>query len=492
MAEASPAGSGGAPRPSPPPADGMLQIRGGVGGLSFQFEELLAGAAALDGVVRQLASVEAEAEAVRRALFSYQSDSYPSGSNAIVAVGEGGQALGRVRAELERLTREVRASHREYEFTEARNALLLRMGVYGPGALPGPGVLGVPPSFGLPPVRVRDVVEYGIAGAPAKLALLLGISAPLAGGMGATSGTGDARRIIRTLAAAPGLEFLKPRPVRIAARETAVVDADLSPAGLLLRAEAVGRTSGDIEVLQLGDGGHRAWVVVFPGTQLGGPSEGTNPFDPAGIAEGLGYDSEETSAAILQALHEAGAGAGEQLAAVGYSQGGIHAMNLSQDKAILSEYDLKFVLTAGSPVGGIEPAPGISTLHLEHEQDWVPGADGLPNADTRDRVTVTLTNPLDIPAWKDFGLGPGHRLGNYAAGAETIAASGDPSLQASAAALAAVVGAGGAATATRFSLRREAMPAHRGAIRAPGPRHPAGPPAQRRPDSQPQPQGPLA
>ena len=66
-------------------------------------------------------------------------------------------------------------------------------------------------------------------------------------------------------------------------------------------------------------------------------------------------------------------------------------MNLSQDKAFLADYDLKFVLTAGSPVGGIEPGAGISSLHLEHEQDWVPGADGLPNPDTRDRVTVTLT-----------------------------------------------------------------------------------------------------
>jgi hypothetical protein len=236
--------------------------------------------------------------------------------------------------------------------------------------------------------------------------------------------------------------------------------------------------------------------VIIPGTQLGGLPAGTNPFDPAGVAEGLGYGSEETASAIRRALDEAGAGAGEQIAAVGYSQGGIHAMNLSQNEAFLAEYDLKFVLTAGSPVGGIEPAPGISTLHLEHEQDWVPGADGLRNADTRDRVTVTLTNPLVIPAWQDFGLGPGHRLGNYADGADAVSASSDPSLRASAAALAAVVGAGGAASATRFSLRREAMPAHGGAALAPGPRRiPAGTQA-RQPENQPenrrQPRAPSA
>lgn len=466
MSEATPAGSGGAPRPSEPPADGTLRIRGGVGGLGFQFEELLAGAAALDDIVRQLGSVEVEADAVRRSLFPYQPDAYESGSNAIIAVGEGGQAVGRVRTELERLTREVRATHREYEFTEARNALLLRMGIGGAGPWLGAGALGLPPLFALPPVSVRDSVEDGIATVPARLAMLLGLPAPLAGTIGALGGPADVPRMVRDLSAAPGLEFLKPRPVRIAGSETRVEDVDVSPAGLLLRAQEVGSTSGDIEVLRTGEGGNRAWVLIIPGTQLHGLPDGANPFDIGGIAEALGYGSRETDAAIREALREAGAQAGEQIAAVGYSQGGIHAMNLSQDRAFLAEYDLKYVLTAGSPVGGIEPAPGISSLHLEHQQDWVPGADGLPNPDTRDRVTVTLTNQLEIPEWKDFGLGPGHGLENYANGAEAVAASRDPSLQASTAALAAVVGAGGAATVTRFSLRREAAPAQPGSTSA--------------------------
>ena len=282
------------------------------------------------------------------------------------------------------------------------------------------------------------------------------------------SGPAGIRGMIRDLTAVPGLEFLKPRPVSVVGRETAAADVDLSPAGLLRRADAVGRTSGDIEVIQTGTGGSRAWVLVIPGTQLGGLPEGTNPFDTAGIAEALGYDSEKTTAAIRQALREAGVEAGEQLVAVGYSQGGIHAMNLSRDKAFLAEFHLTYVLTAGSPVGGITPEPGIGSLHLEHQHDWVPGTDGMANADTRDRVTVTLTNDLVLPAPKEFGLGPGHRLENYAAGAEAVAVSRDPSLQASTAALAAVVGTGGAAAVTRFSLRRD-LPSARTAAAVPGP-----------------------
>jgi hypothetical protein len=133
-------------------------------------------------------------------------------------------------------------------------------------------------------------------------------------------------------------------------------------------------------------------------------------------------------------------------------------MNLSQDKAFLAEYRLKYVLTAGSPVGAITPEPGVSSLHLEHRQDWVPGSEGLPNPDTKDRVTVTLNGLVRTPPGEDSGLGPGHRLTNYEAGARAVSASPDPSLAASTAALAGVVGAGGTARATRFQLVRAPKP----------------------------------
>ena len=107
-----------------------------------------------------------------------------------------------------------------------------------------------------------------------------------------------------------GLEFLQPRPVRIAGEETGTEDVDLSPAGLLLRAEAVGRTSGDIEVLQIANGSQRAWVVIIPGTQPDGLPAGTNPFDTAGIVEALGYGSAETNAAIREALQQGRSGSG--------------------------------------------------------------------------------------------------------------------------------------------------------------------------------------
>ncbi|UVJ39443.1 hypothetical protein [Arthrobacter sp. CJ23] len=451
MAEVTPIGSGGAPHPMAPPPDGTLQIRGGVGGIAFQFEELLAGAAALDELHGQLQDIEREAEAVRQALFPYQADSYASGSNAVNAVGEGGREVGRVRDQLYRISREVRASHREYEFTEDLNALQLRAGLRNPALESGLR----PDNFGK--FSRRDVADSLVAQAPFIIGTLLGLPAAALGFATTIAGPMDVRATLKAITGMPGFGFLKPRPVTVEKSASGVETVDATMAAQLERLDTFGNnnTRGEIEIQEFNQDGIKRWVVLIPGTQHEDEIGGSNPLDEAGIVDGLGYDSAETNAAILEALHAAGAKAGEQVVAIGHSQGGIHAMNLSQDKAFLAEFDLKYVLTAGSPVGGIEAEPGISSLHLEHEQDWVPGADGLPNADTKERVTVTLTNDVATPEGEDPGLGPGHKLQNYADGARLVSASSDPSLMASTAAFAGVAGAGGVATVTRFKLTRE-------------------------------------
>ncbi|GAA3320759.1 hypothetical protein [Arthrobacter ramosus] len=454
MAEVAPIGAGGTPHPRTPEPDGTLRIRGGVGGIRFQFEELLAGAAALDGLVLQLQAIEVEAEAVRVALFPYQASSYTSGSNAIIAVGDSGRDIGRVREQLQRIGNDVRASHREYEFAESHAAIRLRMGMGMPVLTTGPNPLD-PGLRGATEGAVRDLTRI--------LALMMGLPPAAANLSGATVGPTDVGAVLRAIVAVPALAFLRPRPISVSRSETATKSVDLSAAGMLRELDHVGATSeGEIEVVQVDKDGERAWVVLIPGTQPGNPPGGSNPLDEAGIAEALGYNSMETSKAIRQALLEAGAAAGETVVAVGHSQGGIHAMNLSKDKAFLAEYDLKFVVTAGSPVGGITPQTGIASLHLEHEQDWVPGAEGKANPDTKDRVTVTMTNPVILEPGEDQSIGPAHKLSRYEEGAKLVQLSSDPSLAASTATLGGILGAGGVAKVSRFKLTREAPPAPRG------------------------------
>jgi hypothetical protein len=450
MAEVAPVGGGGAPHPRTPEPDGTLRIRGGVGGIKFQFEELLAGAAALDGLVLQLQAIEVEAEAVRVALFPYQASSYSSGSKAIISVGESGRDIGRVREQLQRIGKDVRASHREYEFAESHAAIRLRMGLGMPafGAGPNPLDLGG-----------RDATEGVVQDLPRLLASMMGLPPAAASLVGALAGPTDVGAVLRAIVATPALAYLRPRPISVNRGETITKSVDLSAAGMLQELNHVSDSAeGEIEVVQVDKDGERAWVVLIPGTQPGNPPGGSNPLDEAGIAEALGYNSMETSKAIRQALREAGAAAGETVVAVGHSQGGIHAMNLGQDKAFLAEYDLKFVVTAGSPVGGITPQAGIGSLHLEHKHDWVPGADGKVNADTKDRVTVTMTNPVSLAPGGDPGIWSAHKLTGYEEGAKLVQLSSDPSLVASTATLGGILGVGGAAKVSRFKLSREAAP----------------------------------
>lgn len=454
MAEVSPGGGGGPLRPQVPLPDGELSIRGGVGGISFQLSELAAGAGALEVLAGTLTAVEVATDRVWQELCNYANEPRSSGVAALDSVGEGRRAVGAVRKELQDIGNQVRACQREYEAAESNSGQNLRVGMGSFELLAAQGM-----DSGLTGYMNRETSEALARNVPLMLGLLLGVRPDSAFAAAAALRPGSRASgvpsIIRILAEG-GFPDLKPRPVNAVEEVTSEMDLDASPAGLLARARSVGAEGqGRIEIIQTVHDGHNAFIVIIPGTQPGSPSGGDNPFDEAGIAEGLGYDSEYTVAAIRAALREAGAEAQDQVVAVGYSQGGVHAMNLSHDKAFLTEYDLKYVLTAGSPVGGITPQPGVSSLHLEHRQDWVPGSDGVPSPDTKDRVTVTMTNRVQTPAGEEAGLGPGHRLTNYEAGARAVTASDDPSLMASSAALAGVVGAGGAATATRFRMVRE-------------------------------------
>ncbi|XAS67326.1 hypothetical protein V3C33_18105 [Micrococcaceae bacterium Sec5.7] len=467
MAEVTPSGSGGPLRPSEPAADGHLQIRGGVGGIRFQLEELLAGAAELDVLAAELTAVEIEARRIWAELCPYQYDPRTSGTAALIAVGEGGHAVRTVREEIQDISSQVRASHREYENAEAGASLALRTGLNNEHLL-----IPFLSDLGLTRCLNRDSAEAVAANLPLAMGLMLGISqgrlaSLLAADMAAGRQFSTVGAVVRRLTEA--VPMIKARPISISDKITADIQLDASPAGLLdLCRKIDAEGDGKIAVVEVENNGKKAFIVVVPGTQPRGRPGGDNPFDEAGIAEGLGYGSEHMNQAIRSALEQAGAKAHDQVVAVGYSQGGIHAMNLSQDKAFLAEYDLKYVLTAGSPVGGITPAPGISTLHLEHRQDWVPGSDGTQSPDTRDRVTVTLTNRVLTAQGEDPGLGPGHKLSNYEAGASAVAASNDPSLVASTSVLAGVVGAGGAAKATRFSLKRDTLARKSAVLLAPG------------------------
>jgi hypothetical protein len=458
MADVTPSGSGGPIELTGPAVDGGLEIRGGVGGITFQLEELMVGAGRLDTLADELASVEAEMHRIWGDLGAFQNDSRPSGTEALLSVGEARWSVQAVREELQEISKHVRASKHDYEAAEAWASFARGLG----GGLTSPDTMGQQAvDFRLGSVPNREVTEL-VAG-PLAMAALLALS-PERFFIALSVDLAARRHIAAAVPLLTGIlgrsaASLQPRPVTVDRKESVPIDFDGSPAALLERVRIIGeRGEGYVEVIEVDNRGHKAYVVVIPGTQAGGELGGANPFDEAGIAEGLGHRSAEVNAAMVEALRAAGAERGAPVVAVGYSQGGIHAMNLAADELFLNEYDMKYVLTAGSPVGGIVPATDVTSLHLEHRQDWVPGTDGTPNPDAKHRVTVTLGNPVTTPDGGELGIGPGHRLSNYTGGARLIAESNDPSLTASTAVLAGVLGAGGTATATRFALTRAKLP----------------------------------
>jgi hypothetical protein len=426
MTEVTPSGSGSI-HVSGPPDDRLLSIRGGVGGIRFQLEELGGGAEKLDDLASELSGLEVEIRRIWEDLVPFQELPRWTGSLAMNAVGESARSIQTVRTELQRISSQVRACKQEYELADA---------------------LGVTAGTGLPLIggeleMQSDFWRTGFLNrrAAENLTAMAVHATPLA----------------KTLVEAT-LPKMRPRPIDVQRQESMPIDFDPSPAGLLERIRLIDeRGAGFIEVVEVEKAGQKAYVVVIPGTQLNTPDE--NPFGLNGIVEGVGNSSGNVNAAVREALRAAGARKGATVVAVGYSQGGIHAMNLAADEVFLNDYDLKYVLTAGSPVAGIRPGPDVNTLHLEHRTDWVPGTDGAPNRDTRNQVTATMNSDFYLQAGERAGIGPGHQLSSYQEGARAVSASADPSLVASTTALGAALGAGGTATATRFSLSRTKAPA---------------------------------
>lgn len=426
-------------------------VRGGVGGIAFSLEELLGGAEKLDLLAEQLEDSERELQSIRTALWDLRNDPWNTGAAALDSVDSALGALYAVRVSFQVLGSGVRRSMLDYQAAEQKAALLRAVGL-GPEPGTGSAFFQWPPGL--------DQVESTLGTAPLTAGLLLGIApGKFAALIAADLVLGRRFGAIRPLVAAiaDAHPQLAPRPISAEAGAPQVMTLVPTPAGLLKRVQLLeDLPDPTVEVVRLaGSGsGSPAYVVVIPGTQNSAPLGGSNPFDVAGIAEALGFGSPETTAAVHAALTEAGAVAGDPVVAVGYSQGGIHAMNLAQNDDFLADFDLRYVLTAGSPVGDVQLRPGVESLSLEHRQDWVPGSDGTPNRDARNQVTVTLTDPVATPAGQGLGLGPGHRLDSYVAGAEKVDQSQDPSLVASRGALTGILGTGGTATAVRFTMTR--------------------------------------
>jgi hypothetical protein len=129
-----------------------------------------------------------------------------------------------------------------------------------------------------------------------------------------------------------------------------------------------------------------AWVVAVPGTQAWTPG-GATPTDLTTNLQEVGGVADDMTTATVEAMRLAGMRQGDRVLVAGHSQGGMTAMSVAA--AVGGYYDVRAVLTAGSPdvPGGVPP--GVQVRAYRHTEDVVPQLDGRPDEGGRQLSVVT-------------------------------------------------------------------------------------------------------
>lgn len=212
-------------------------------------------------------------------------------------------------------------------------------------------------------------------------------------------------------------------------------------------------STGVISVLRTDHAdGTTSWVVVVPGTAdwgLGGP----NPQDLLTNFQAVAGMPTDMETAVIAAMRQAGVGPDDPVGLYGHSQGGIVVTRLAGDPGVAEHYNITTLLTAGSPVGGIDLPDSVSALHLENGGDAVPALDAAQNPGSPHRITVSVnTTGSGIVKYP-------HHASHYAQALENMPA--DPNVKAWNAQMRGLTGAGeegAVTTAYVFDIERERMP----------------------------------
>lgn len=252
--------------------------------------------------------------------------------------------------------------------------------------------------------------------------------------------------------AAPTVVLPRADPPQLAAPRTAAdVLGNVAASYPERQGGAAGTPPSTISVQRLQHpDGTVGWVVEIPGTQsssFGGdvPSDMTTN---ARLTAGL---PDDMSTAVLHALEDAGVGAGEPVALAGHSQGGMVAVAAASLAA--GAYDVRAVLTAGSPDVPRRVPAKVHVRHYRVDEDLVPQTDARPDTESSNVVVIRRSvGPQNVTH--------AHALTGYVRTAELAQdqLAGSPAMRDFDAALADVLGPDGTtATTSQYSVTRNAQ-----------------------------------
>ncbi|GAB3033355.1 hypothetical protein GCM10011376_30910 [Nocardioides flavus (ex Wang et al. 2016)] len=181
---------------------------------------------------------------------------------------------------------------------------------------------------------------------------------------------------------------------------------------------------GAIQVQQVGRAPDERYIVYLPGTEdmRPVPAAGDRARDMETNYQLIGRTDSSYGHGIQEAMTEAGL-AGKEVMLVGHSQGGMVATSLAADPDFARHFDVRHVVTAGSPTAQVPYVPdGTGALHLENRGDAVPLLDGEDNPDQPLRTTVRFDAG-------DHDVVDNHGLDRYALGAAAVDASSNGSIR---------------------------------------------------------------
>ncbi len=276
-----------------------------------------------------------------------------------------------------------------------------------------------------------EVADLGVHGV-----LSVVPSAPLAAGLAASGLYGQPTTAIARPEGAP----------RRGAEPVAGVGALVAGAGRL-RVAASGIPAAVDVARTPGAPGEPGRVVVFlPATQAGVDGGGSNPADMDTNLLAVAGRSTAVTDGTIEAMRQAGVLPGDEVAFVGFSQGGLSAVQLAADPRVRAMSTPRAVVTAGSPTATQTPPGDVTVLSLEHDGDPVPALDGAQNP--------------DLPGWTTVRAVPDgepHDADSYARTGALVDASDDPSLVDTRAALEPFLAMDETTTVSRFRLVRTGL-----------------------------------
>lgn len=190
-----------------------------------------------------------------------------------------------------------------------------------------------------------------------------------------------------------------------------------------------------------------AYVAYVAGTVTFDPLETGEPLDMESNVLNMVDDSSASAEALREALAAAGADESSQVQLVGYSQGGAAEARV----AASGEFDVRGILTFGSPTGQIDLPTDVPAILVEHDDDLVPALGG--RQDNSDAVLVTRRVYDDWRVPSDEPV-PAHLRVNYAQTARLLDGGADPIVRETLARLDAFTSGATRVTSTNFVFER--------------------------------------